>query len=50
VDAIGSALKAGTNCGSCRGEIRQILDDHRQEGDARHADAAPVQARESVSS
>jgi len=26
VDAIGAALKAGTNCGSCRSEIREILD------------------------
>jgi assimilatory nitrate reductase catalytic subunit len=50
VDGIGSALKAGTNCGSCRGEIRQILDDHRQEDDTRYADGAPAQARERVSS
>ena len=27
VDAIGAALKAGTNCGSCRSEIRRMLDD-----------------------
>jgi assimilatory nitrate reductase catalytic subunit len=27
VEAVGTALKAGTNCGSCRGEIRQILED-----------------------
>ena len=26
VDAIGEALKAGTNCGSCRSEIQAILD------------------------
>lgn len=26
VDAIGQAIKAGTNCGSCRSEIRGILD------------------------
>lgn len=26
VDAIGTALNAGTNCGSCRPEIRRILD------------------------
>jgi len=27
VDAIGSALKAGTNCGSCRPEIRRLIED-----------------------
>jgi assimilatory nitrate reductase catalytic subunit len=26
VDEIGRAVKAGTNCGSCRAEIRGILD------------------------
>ena len=26
VDAIGTCLKAGTNCGSCRSEIKRILD------------------------
>ncbi|MEQ1697932.1 MAG: molybdopterin-dependent oxidoreductase [Hyphomicrobiaceae bacterium] len=26
VDAIGACLKAGTNCGSCRSEIKRILD------------------------
>ena len=25
VDAIGAALKAGTNCGSCRGEIGRLI-------------------------
>ncbi|WP_404406364.1 molybdopterin-dependent oxidoreductase [Pelagibacterium halotolerans] len=29
VDAVGAALKAGTNCGSCRTEIRRIIDAHR---------------------
>jgi assimilatory nitrate reductase catalytic subunit len=29
VEAIGQALQAGTNCGSCRAEIRGILDAHR---------------------
>lgn len=29
VDAVGAALNAGTNCGSCRTEIRRILDAHR---------------------
>jgi assimilatory nitrate reductase catalytic subunit len=28
VDAVGEALKAGTNCGSCRSEIRRLLDEH----------------------
>lgn len=28
VDAIGIALKAGTNCGSCRAEINGILNEH----------------------
>ncbi len=27
VDAIGAALQAGTNCGSCKPELRQILED-----------------------
>lgn len=31
VEAIGDALKAGTNCGSCRHDIRRMLDDHRLE-------------------
>jgi assimilatory nitrate reductase catalytic subunit len=31
VAAIGEALQAGTNCGSCRGEIREIIDAHRLE-------------------
>lgn len=31
VEAIGEALKAGTNCGSCRGEIRRIIDANRFE-------------------
>ncbi len=26
VDAVGALLKAGTNCGSCRGEIRRIVE------------------------
>ena len=29
VDAIGRALQAGTNCGSCRSEIQEIIDAHR---------------------
>ena len=29
VSAIGEALQAGTNCGSCRAEIRNIIDLHR---------------------
>ncbi len=28
VEAIGQELKAGTNCGSCRAEIKQIIDQH----------------------
>ena len=28
VDAIGAQVKAGTNCGSCRSEIRRLLDEH----------------------
>ncbi|MBL8595776.1 MAG: nitrate reductase [Devosia sp.] len=31
VDAIGAALKAGTNCGSCRAEIRGIIEVNRLE-------------------
>jgi assimilatory nitrate reductase catalytic subunit len=34
MERIGCVLKAGTNCGSCRGEIRQILDDHCRDGAA----------------
>jgi assimilatory nitrate reductase catalytic subunit len=35
VQAIGSCLKAGTNCGSCRSEIQSILDGIKEEaGDA----------------
>ena len=29
VDAVGAVLNAGTNCGSCRTEIRRIIDAHR---------------------
>ncbi|WP_126974631.1 nitrate reductase [Frigidibacter oleivorans] len=29
VEAIGAALRAGTNCGSCRPEIRALIDRHR---------------------
>jgi assimilatory nitrate reductase catalytic subunit len=29
VEAIGKTLQAGTNCGSCRGEIRQIIEAQR---------------------
>lgn len=28
VEAVGEALGAGTNCGSCRAEIRRIVDEH----------------------
>jgi assimilatory nitrate reductase catalytic subunit len=31
VESIGEALKAGTNCGSCRSEIRRMLDESRFE-------------------
>jgi assimilatory nitrate reductase catalytic subunit len=33
VDDVGHALGAGTNCGSCRGEIRQIIKQHRLKTD-----------------
>jgi len=29
VEAIGKALSAGTNCGSCRAEIGQIINERR---------------------
>ena len=29
VEAVGQALQAGTNCGSCRSEIKGIIDAHR---------------------
>jgi assimilatory nitrate reductase catalytic subunit len=28
VDTIGEALHAGTNCGSCRGEIKKVISNH----------------------
>ncbi len=31
VEAIGHALRAGTNCGSCRGEIARIIDRQREQ-------------------
>jgi assimilatory nitrate reductase catalytic subunit len=31
VDAIGERLHAGTNCGSCRGEIKKIIREHQPE-------------------
>jgi assimilatory nitrate reductase catalytic subunit len=31
VETIGAALKAGTNCGSCRSDIRRLIDEHRLE-------------------
>jgi assimilatory nitrate reductase catalytic subunit len=31
VEAVGSAVKAGTNCGSCRSEVRRLIDEHRVE-------------------
>ena len=30
-DAIGRTLHAGTNCGSCRGEIFRLIEDHRHD-------------------
>ncbi len=29
IEAVGAATRAGTNCGSCRAEIRGIIDAHR---------------------
>jgi assimilatory nitrate reductase catalytic subunit len=46
VDAVGQALGAGTNCGSCRGEIRQIIEQYRLKTDTRHEETALGQARE----
>lgn len=31
VDAVGAALRAGTNCGSCRPELKRIIHDHAAE-------------------
>jgi assimilatory nitrate reductase catalytic subunit len=39
IDAVGSATRAGTNCGSCRSEIKRMLDRNRA------ADARLAQAR-----
>jgi assimilatory nitrate reductase catalytic subunit len=47
-EAVGQALKAGTNCGSCRGEIRQMLDERCFGTGERQKEAAPVQSRERV--
>jgi assimilatory nitrate reductase catalytic subunit len=33
VDAVGALLKAGTNCGSCRAEIKRIIADVRADAD-----------------
>jgi assimilatory nitrate reductase catalytic subunit len=40
--AIGETLQAGTNCGSCRAEIRTIIDRARAAADPRRALGAPV--------
>ena len=32
-EAIGDALRAGTNCGSCRGEISRLITAHRLPGE-----------------
>jgi len=48
VEAIGQALKAGTNCGSCRSEIREVLDGHRRGAKERHEEVVPMQAGERV--
>jgi assimilatory nitrate reductase catalytic subunit len=29
VDQVGAALRAGTNCGSCRSDLRRIIDESR---------------------
>jgi assimilatory nitrate reductase catalytic subunit len=50
VKAVGEALKAGTNCGSCRGEIARLI--AKRDGpvsDANKKRQAEVQARESIS-
>jgi assimilatory nitrate reductase catalytic subunit len=41
VESIGAAVKAGTNCGSCRAEIRMAIDDHivREAGQFRSLEA-----------
>ena len=50
VEAIGQALKAGTNCGSCRGEIRQIVGQHCLKTEMQRGEAVPMQVREKVPS
>jgi assimilatory nitrate reductase catalytic subunit len=43
VDTIGEATKAGTNCGSCRPEIKRVINDARRDHDsARSAHPAPA--------
>jgi assimilatory nitrate reductase catalytic subunit len=34
VETVGALLKAGTNCGSCRGEIRQIVEKAKASAEA----------------
>jgi assimilatory nitrate reductase catalytic subunit len=48
IDAIGRALGAGTNCGSCRGEIGQILRENCLRAEGRRAAPLPVKAKEKV--
>jgi len=37
LDAIGAALQAGTNCGSCRPELARLLDARAQDAASRSA-------------
>jgi assimilatory nitrate reductase catalytic subunit len=41
IEAVGKALQAGTNCGSCRAEIKSIIDAHRLQA-AEYAPRQPV--------
>jgi assimilatory nitrate reductase catalytic subunit len=45
VKAVGQALGAGTNCGSCRGEISRLIDQHRPRSAERHGDTVPMRTR-----
>jgi len=45
VRAVGQALGAGTNCGSCRGEISRLIEQHRPKPAERHGDLVAMRTR-----
>ena len=45
VDEVGEACEAGTGCGSCRGGIEVMLDEHRRRAERAGNDAGAVLAQ-----